>query len=481
MDDGFQILSWGLATLVLDVTLVLVALLKKREPSAALGWSLAIIFLPGLGAFLFLLFGFTRIPRRLHKKIAHKEVFETEFEFPGALLHPSIAHGQYDDNRWGQLEEMLADIGGHPRCGGNELEIFDSGRAAFNAMCSAIADARDHVHLQYFIFRPDHIGNHVLELLEDRLRAGCEVRFLIDGVGSFAGWSMTRRIQRAGGEASGFMPSITSLAGGRWVSPHLRNHRKTLVVDGRTAFFGGLNVGDEYVGDGGRPWHDLHARLEGPAVRDLQRIFAEDWNFAHGGELEGPRYFPDVEPRGSAAVQIIAGGPDTQPNPIQKAFFGAVTRARRQIKIASPYLVPDAATVEALKSAALGGVDVIIVTQDSPADHKVVHECGLYYSEELTAAGVRIYACTTGMMHAKALAADGEWAMVGTANLDNRSLYLNFEQMAIVDRPNEVAAIETQIDALVAQSRALTLGELQARPWYRRLGSRGARLLAPLL
>lgn len=481
MEDGFLLLAWSLATLALDITLVFVAILKKREPSAALGWSLAILFLPLLGAAAFLLFGFTRVPRRLRRKMRHREHFETAFEFPLDRLHADFADVDYPPGRWGRLGAMLDELDGHPRRAGNALELFGDGRAAFEEMCAAIAGARHHVHLEYYIFRPDRIGNRVLALLEERLRAGCEVRFLVDGVGTFAGWSMTNRIRRAGGEAAGFMPSLTSLGGGRWVSPHLRNHRKILVVDGRVAFFGGLNVGDEYVAESGRLWHDLHARIEGPAVRDLQRVFAEDWNYAHGGELDGEAYFPELEPRGDATVQIVAGGPDLAPNPIQKTFFSAATRARERLWIATPYLVPDTPMAEALKTAALAGVDVAILMQGEPPDQRVVHECGLAYAEELIEAGVRVLACTSGMMHAKAVAVDGEWAMLGTANLDNRSLYLNFEQMAIVDGPAEVRAVERELEELMALSRELTREELRARPWYRRLGSRTARLLAPLM
>jgi len=482
MEDGFLVLSWSLATIALDIGLVLVAIFKKRDPAAALGWSLAILFLPVLGAFLFLLFGFTRLPRRLRRKMQHREHFETAFAFPAdELWHPDVEHGTYADDDWGRLGRLLEDLDGHPRRTGNALDLYGDGRSAFEAMCSAIAGARHHIHLEYFIFRHDDTGNRILSLLEERLRAGCEVRFLLDGVGSFTGWSIVHRIRSVGGEAVGFRPWLTSLAGGHWASPHLRNHRKTVVVDGRIAFFGGLNVGDEYVSAGGRTWYDLHARLEGPAVRDLQRVFAEDWNYAHGGELDGDVYFPALEPHGDVPVQIVTGGPDTQPNPIQKLFFGAATRARRRLWIATPYLVPDPATVEALKSAALGGVEVVIVTQDSPADHKVVHACGLYYAEELIDAGVRVLACTTGMMHAKAVTADGVWAMLGTANLDNRSLYLNFEQMAILDREPEVRAVEREIETLIGRSRELSIRELNERPWYGRISSRAARLLAPLL
>lgn len=469
---------WSVTYLALVAAAVVTVLMRKREPSSALAWSLTIVILPGLGLVLYVLFGINRVPRRLRRKIAHHEQFVQDFEFPeeGGAAQP--LEGEYAPNRWGSLGSMLERLGEAPRREGNELQLYESGLEAFEAMRAAVEQARHHIHIEYFIFRDDELGRQVFDLLEHKVAQGVEVRFVVDGLGTLASWRVVDRVRRFGGQAAAFSPLRR---GGPLVSPNLRTHRKIVVVDGCVAFFGGLNVGVEYLGAEGRPWHDLHARLAGPAVRDLQRMFAEDWDFCTRRLISGESYFPPLERRGEASVQIIGGGPDTRPNPVRQAYFGALTRARRRLLIATPYLVPDLALREALAAAARSSVEVTIVTQWPPVDHWTVYWCGLFWIEELLEAGVRVAGVTDGMMHAKAIAVDGLWAMTGTANLDNRSMFLNFEQMAVLDGPEEAQRVEAAIERLLARSRPYTLEHLRSLPLRQRLLVRSARLLAPLL
>ncbi len=466
---------FGWLWLVLMVAGVVAALLRRREPAAALGWSLAIVFLPGLGLGLFLVFGSNRVPRRLRRRIRHHESFARRLPAPG-----ETEGGDGADPPWRRLGRVLEDLGEGPRRTGNRLVLYTEGIAAFQAMEDAVRAAEHHVHVEFYIVRDDDLGRYATELLAERARAGVEVRVLVDAIGSMGARRMFRRLERAGGELAEFLPVRPF---GKRVTPNLRNHRKTVVCDGRVAFFGGLNVGAEYLGryGRGRDWCDLHVELRGPSVVDLQRMFVDDWDFATGALLAAPAYYPRLEPAGDATVQILPGGPHQDVNAIREAFFGAFVRARTRILVATPYLVPDPTLRDALASAARSGVEVDIVTQWPPGDIRIAQLCGEWMMSELLEAGVRVHGYRPGMMHAKAVAVDGAWGMIGTANLDNRSLHLNFEQMAVLDGAREVSELEDALGRILARSTPYTLDGLAARSRVRRLLSGGARLLAPLL
>ena len=471
----------GLLLPVLHVALVLFVVLRKRDTASAISWSLFVGFVPVVGFLFFLLFGMNRIPRRLRRKLAQRQRFDSAFVFPPSAEDGAEIQGDYPPNRWGRIGRTLEAMGEAPRRHGNAVSIFHSGEEVFASKLEAIAAARHHVHIEYFIFRCDALGLRLLELLERKIAEGVEVRMIVDSIGTLVGPQIVKRVQRAGGYATTYQPFLRRRP---MASPNLRMHRKILICDGKIAFFGGLNVGLEYLGracDGKRPWYDLHVHMQGPAVRDLQRIFVEDWDYSAGEVINDRSYFPTLPAVGPATVQIIAGGPDTTPNPIRQAFFLAITRAQTRIRIATPYLVPDRTLVDALTTAARSGVDVDIITQWQPPDRYFVFACGLFYIEELLGAGVHVYGTPEGMMHAKACALDSTWAMVGTANLDNRSLFLNFEQMAVFDGQEQVAEVEAELDRLLARSVPFTLENLRARPLWQRLLTQVARLMSPLL
>jgi len=464
------VLGWIYFALV--VAGVVTALLRKEEPAAALGWSLAIVFVPVVGLVLFAVFGVDKIPRRLRRIITHHEAFDRRLE---------KGTGAYPADRWGGIGRMVEGLGEAPRRTGNEIQLFDHGGEAFLAMADAIRAAEDHIHVEFFIFRNDDLGRMAIDSLAQKARQGVEVRLLVDAVGSRRTRRLFRTLERAGGQAGVFLP-VRPLGS---ITPNLRNHRKIIVCDGKVGFFGGLNVGTEYLGRFGRKWSrdwvDFHARMRGPAVRDLQRIFVTDWDFTTHETLVDDRYFPAAEPVGDAPVQIVSGGPDQDVNAIRQIFFAAITRARKHITIVTPYVVPDLSLRDALMSAARSGVRVKILTQWPPADHYVVHLCGEWYMHELLEAGVEVRGYEPGMLHAKAMVVDGEWGMLGTANLDNRSLHLNFEQMAIFDGEAEVRSLEAAARKVEERSAPYTLDGLAARPPMRRALSHATRLIAPLL
>ncbi|MDJ0523161.1 MAG: cardiolipin synthase [Planctomycetota bacterium] len=466
---------WGLLFLVFDICMVLLVLARKREASAALGWSLAVVLLPILGPILFLTFGLTRLPRRLRRKVRHRESFS-------GRMAPRSAAAPVDerDERWLPLRASLERLEEAPPVDGNAVTLLEQGKAAFVRMFDAVRAAQHHVHIEMYIFRNDRLGRRLLDLLVEKAQAGVEVRLCVDYIGTLARWRLLRKLRKAGGEGAVFLPVWPF--GKRFV-PNLRNHRKLLVCDGEVAFFGGLNVGEEYLGHRkpGRDWCDLQVEVRGPAVADAQRVFVEDWDFAAGKLLEGPAYFPPSSDAGASCVQMVTGGPDREVNAIREVFLHAFVRARSRLRIASPYVVPDLALRDALATAARSGVEVDLITQSWPPDNFLAELAGSYYFDELLAAGVRIHRYAPGMMHGKLVIADDGLAVLGSANLDNRSLQLNFEVAGLFTSAGDVGAMTERFDSLLSRSEELTPARYEERGRMRRVGEGMARLLAPLL
>ncbi|MFT7618795.1 MAG: cardiolipin synthase [Planctomycetota bacterium] len=454
------------------IILMIVAVARKRDPSSALGWCLVIAFIPIVGPLAFLIFGLTRIPRRLSRTIAHREKLSSPL---GPLEAPHEISARLSPG------EIATTLGGAPKRSGNSVEIFNRGIDTYAEILRVLESAEHHIHIQFFIFRRDKVGRRLLKVLEEKAKSGVEVRLLIDGIGMLTGWRIIREVRRAGGKATAFLPLLIQ---GRYISPNLRNHRKLIICDGRSAFIGGFNVGEEYLGKEGnrRPWFDLHFKIEGPSVIDLQETFVLDWSFCTDEELKGASYFPaNITPSGDVALRVVAGGPDTNPNPIREAVFAAISRSNKQVTIATPYLVPDLGLLDALRLAARGGVAVDIVIQSEPTDHPVVYWCSLYYAEQLTQAGARIHEYKPGMMHAKAVIVDDDFAMIGTANLDRRSLSLNFELVALIDEPASTLPFRRQVETLVQESSLLTMDRFIKRSIISKAAISLARLLAPIL
>ncbi len=460
---------------ILGLLLVPVVLVRKRHPVSAWAWALAVVFIPWLGAFLFVVFGAQRIRRRLRRKLYHRSRFLRLWVSPRDRKERATGKPT-----WAGMDAFALRVGGSPASEGNELELYAGGVDAFEAKREAILAAKRHVHAEYFIVQNDATGRDFVDLLCEKARGGVEVRLLVDALGSRRAGPLLNALRRAGGRAAEFLPP--RIRGGG-VMPGLRNHRKILVCDGQVAFTGGLNIGDEYVNKSPRfpSWRDTHARVRGPAVLALQRVFAEDWDFAADEMLTGDNYFPEPFEKGAERVQVVWSGPDQDDNATRETFFTAMTSARRHLWIATPYLVPDGALLTALRSAALRGVDVRILTQSWPPDHWISHWAGRYFWEELLVSGVRIFEYTGGMMHAKVMIADGAWASMGTANLDVRSIRLNFEVNLHLHSLGTVERLEADFRRDLRASREVHLGTFRRRPLRHHFAENLCRLFSPLL
>lgn len=478
-----DIAGWTvLFNLVLTSFTLLCVLHLKREPMSAIAWCLTVIVLPLAGPILFGLFGYQTVHRPIKKRLKRRQTYKRlTTEVPVAAQLGDGAPPVPIPERWQLLAQLAHHPDGFPATAGNRLELFHEGSQAYSAMIAAIEAARHHIHMEFFIVRPDDSGRRFLAALTTARRRGVEVRFLYDSVGSFSLRSSTlRELVEAGGQVAAFLPVLNPLYRMRI---NLRNHRKILIVDGRTGFSGGLNIGDEYLGI--HPsfgyWRDTFFRIEGPAVESLQRVFLEDWHFASDEAVRGPEYYPrGGGAPGTTIAQVVHSGPDGDYKAIRETYFAGILRARQRLWIASPYFVPDPGLRDALMLAGRSGVDVRFLGLFRP-DKWVPFLAARYYWTDMLAAGVHVYQYSRGMMHSKYMLVDGEWASVGTANMDNRSLYLNYEVNCLIYDAAAVSDLEAAFLKDLEVSVRLDPGVYGSRPRAARLAENAARLLSPII
>ncbi|MCC7633325.1 cardiolipin synthase [Stenotrophomonas rhizophila] len=449
-------------------------MLQKREPVATLSWILSLAALPYLGLFIYYLLG----PQKVKRQRLRRGRARSGMEHYSSVCPP--------DADCTELAKIAQATTGLAPSSATEVEWLVDGAATYRALLAAIAQARDHVHVEYYIFNPDHAGTALRDALVERARAGVRVRLLLDAVGS----SLIRKrflqpLLEAGGEVAWFHPRQLLKPFKRpWMN--MRTHRKLVVVDGRVAFTGGINITDE-EDESRRPdaYRDLHMRLTGHVVRSLQLVFVEDWIYATGQEparLEiAPLWPHDVPSRqeGRIHAQVLVSGPDSSWETIHRLQVAAIHEARERVWLVTPYFVPGEAARMALTSAALGGLDVRLLVPKM-SDSWFVTQAARSYFDELLQAGVKIYEYGPRMLHTKAFIADREVCIVGSANFDHRSFRLNFELSMMLVDADRVAALE-QILAAEFDASVRVHNERQRSLWRHRVPEAFARLASPLL
>jgi cardiolipin synthase len=362
----------------------------------------------------------------------------------------------------------------------NGTEILTDGEAAFRVIFEMIGRAEHHIHLAYYILRDDGVGRRFRDALIRKAREGVQVRLLYDGFGSRKlHRSYLRDLEAAGVRTQCFLPLGAALLSRRI---NHRYHRKIIVVDGKFGFTGGLNIGDEYLGFDKKNgfWRDTQLRLEGDAVYDLQHIFVRDWKLASGETLDDPALWPPHACASREGVQIVSCGPRPGANEIYDGLLAAIGAARKRVWIATPYFVPDEGLKSALRTAALGGVDVRLIVP-GVSDSRFVLAATLSHAADLAAAGVKVYRYRKGFIHAKVMIIDRLLASVGTANLDMRSFYSNYELNALLFDGKPIRRLEEDYLKDLADSREVAAEELRGLTAGARAGRALARLLSPLL
>ena len=411
------------------VLAVLTLLLNRRSPTATLAWIFAFVALPVVSGLYYMVFGPRRLQRRRRRYGVARSLAGQVSEYlrnsctqQRPALSPDASALATVGKRLGQGEPTLA----------SAVRLFDGGDEKLAALEKAIASARHHVHLEYYIWEPDAVGTRFRDLLVDAARRGVEARVLYDAVGSPAlNDRFWRPLTEAGGEVRVFNPVRLSAASLHFAN--FRTHRKIAVIDGAVGFLGGVNLHDpaSATRSGTDAWRDEHVRIEGEPVRKIQRLFLENWTYAGGSFLMSqrsvPSYFPPARPcEPGVPVQILSSGPDDASAPLLAFFLAALSIARARVWIETPYLIPDETLESALRIAQLRGVDVQVIVPKR-GDSRLVTAASHTYCEALAKAGIVIFEYGPSMLHAKTLVVDETVAMVGTANLDNRSFRLNFE------------------------------------------------------
>lgn len=454
------------------------ALLNKRDPRAGFLWILLCLGFPLGGALFYWLFGVNRIRTRARR-----------WQRRGKGMHwlRTAASGAAQDKGLKQLPHYLRPltvlcdaVTRRPLVGGNRIEPLFNGEQAYPQMLEAIATARHSVFLSSYIFDSSHTGRDFVSALAEAASRGVDVRVLVDALGECYSFPRVRGLLKNSGIRTAiFLPFSLSRRG---FYLNLRNHRKLLVVDNSQGFTGGMNLDDcHLVNPPGRKKSvsDVHFRLQGPVVEHLREAFLEDWHFATG-EKRKERTWPSPERAGVALCRGVSAGPNEELEKLQWIIIGALDSAREKVRIMTPYFIPERALISAINAASLRGVELEIILPER-SNLPFVHWAGRAYHWELLQYGTRIYYQPPPFCHSKLLLVDGHFALIGSANIDPRSLRLNFEFCVEVYDPEFNRGMARYFDERLSQSAEVTREEVDARPFPARFRDSLAKLFSPYL
>jgi len=425
-----------MAVLISDLAFAIsIVFFERKNPADVWAWLLVLFFLPVLGFILYVFLGQNYRKKKMFQlkqddDAAFRNLVELQKSELKASAVPAMEHLSAAFRR---MVLMLIEDNNAIFTSNNEVEVYADGHKKFADLVAAIKGAQDHIHLEYYIWRNDALSADVRGALTERAQAGVEVRLLCDGLGcARLPKHFFDDFKRAGGQVAFFFPSFVRFVNLR---SNFRNHRKIAVIDGKTCFIGGFNIGEEYLGTSKKwgYWRDAAVRIAGQAVLLCQLRFFFDWNYAAKRDrLEyAYHYFPDTPPAEGTFVQIVSGGPDTYWNPIKESYLKMINSATETIYLQTPYFIPDDSIRDALRIAALSGLDVRIMIPNRP-DHPFVYWAGLSFVGQLLESGVRAYTYENGFLHAKTIVVDEAAASVGSANWDLRSFSFNFETNAVM-------------------------------------------------
>lgn len=480
-----------LAEIIYGIILVLVCIriiYDTQNNTKTLAYVLLVLFLPLLGIIIYFSVGINYRKRKIYSKKLIKDsalaskLKEDLYNYSTNIYTESITSVQQNK----KLVQMLIKDITSPLTGNNSVKLLVNGEQKFPEVLEALLQAKKHIHIEYYIFEDDAIGQSIEKILIQKAQEGVEVRFIYDDFGSRTiRKKMVPRLRAAGVKAFPFHEIIFIAFANRL---NYRNHRKIIVIDGNIGFVGGINVSDKYINQVSDAkklfWRDTHLRIEGPGVSHLQYLFLCDWNFCANEKLEiNDVFFPSnqsLEVKDNKIVQIAASGPDSDRPTIAYALLQSINLAEEEVLLTTPYFIPDESVHDALIVAALGGVKVKLLVP-GVSDSKIVNAAAWSYYDDLLNAGVEIYLYEKGFVHAKTLVTDRKMAMVGTANVDYRSFDLNFEVNAIVYDEGIAGELADVFFNDIKDANKIDLIEWQNRPTIKQMAEKMARLLSPLL
>lgn len=465
-----------------DIIITIVS--ENRNPSKSLAYILVLVFLPIVGLVVYYFVG--RKPLFNKKTFKKKQLIDRE-----KMQHYYQQLTPIMEERLQLLEQDIGDMAFPFRylyyqhqsliSTGNAVTLLINGEEKFPALFSALENATSHIHIEYYIFTADDVGNRITDILLKKHREGVKVRVIADDVGSNAMKSIPKRLQEAGIPLLKTLPvAFTSLANSNY-----RNHRKLVVVDGRIGFIGGINLDDRYWNNGKhkRYWRDTAVRIEGPAVQLLEVQFLLSWAFSGGKEDFSENENDLTQPRqkkGDAIVAIAASGPSSAVPYVMETILLALSQATKSIRICTPYFIPPDQLTSALVIAATQGIEVELILPKQ-SDSFIVQHASFSFIKPLLQRGVRVYLYEKGFMHAKTISIDGSLAFVGTVNMDTRSFFLNFEITSVIYEPGLCKALEDSFEQDKQASQLVTLDRWRNRSLVQRGFDSVCRLVAPLL
>jgi cardiolipin synthase len=451
--------------------------IRNREAHASLAWLAFIYFIPWIGGLFYLFLGEVDLGKRRsdrHERASRELRDKLDLHYPDATLNPEIPYAQRD------LERLCRRTGGSRALAGNSARPITDMDEYVGALVEDIDAAESSVHVIFYIWGCDDTAQRVNDALVRAAERGVKVRALADAVGSKKMLQRTRRrLQKAGVEVAACLP--VSPFRRAFARVDLRNHRKLIVVDGKVAYVGSHNLIDPHYGSKTYgPWHDLSARITGPAVTELQALYAEDWNAETGELLLDDELYPRLEHTGETPIQVAPSGPSGRPEAFRWLAVAALHEAEERVVMTSPYMALDESALRALQLTAMRGVDVVIVLPEKSNHPLVQAACRAQY-ETLLEAGVDIRLHQEGLLHAKTMTIDDAFVLAGSGNFDMRSFLLNFELNTILYGPEAAGLVRREQELYLEKSRQLTLEEWRSRPRWRRTVDRLAMLASPLL
>ena len=462
---------------------------ENRRPQSAFAWLFLLLTIPVGGVVVYILFGRMRGGVGRTRKLVRQDGQRQDEVRAAAQAEHDRALERFAARP--PLVRQMANLA-YAACGAlvttsNHVEVLEDAEAKYPRLLADLEAAHRTIHLQYYIWRPDSLGLRLMSLLEAKVAQGVRVRIIYDPVGSF-GIKTAIYIRRMRARGIEMRPSSPLW---RVHTISYRNHRKIAVIDGRIGYTGGLNIGLEHLDPTkvyGRTryasWRDTHLRITGMAVRSLQRVFTIDWENATGEKLSGPEHFPplaegEVEDR--QPVQLVLSGPDSEWRAVRQQYFGMIAGARERVRVKTPYFILDASLAEALKTAAMSGIDVSVMVASGGPDQRLVYWAARTYLVEIATAGVQVLLYEGGFLHAKTVVADGWVASVGSGNWDIRSFSINYELNALVYDTGVAAELEAGYERDRVHCRVFDPDEYRAGPRLPRFRDSLARLVSPLL
>jgi len=455
------------------------AIMTKRDVRAAIGWTALLLLSPIIGALLYMAFGINRI--RIRKLLRRRSV-ATIHLLPGqGSAITEAGQGLHFPERFLPMRQLGNSVADYPLTAGNCIAPLESGDACYNSMLGAIDQAMTWILLETYIFDNDHIGRRFVERLAAASERGVEIRVLIDAIGSrYSRPSIRTRLSAAGIPNTLYMGGVI---GPRLPYANLRTHRKLLIVDGRICFMGGMNIRDAFsvAVMGELAHHDVHFRIEGPAVEDFAHVFAGDWLFASGERLQEVATAPNFQIfSGGVPARVVPSGPDHQLECTHDIIMGVLSVACERVVIMTPYFLPDRALIGALAVAARRGIRIDILLP-ARSNLPIVDFAVTAHLEEVIEIGCRVWQSHGPFDHSKLMAVDREWAYVGSSNLDPRSFRLNFEIDLEIYDSGIAIWVENRIDERISEATRVTATDLASRPFWRRLRDKTFWLASPYL